>query len=113
MFWNKFRGIFMLGLGCLTSPCCTPFVVPLVLALRVGWVYGALTLVSILRFVLAIRWMQPPKRRQNENKKIVLYTERSTIATPAEIPICCSGCSGRFGDRVSHWRSRGVRSQSN
>ena len=81
MFWNKFRGIFMLGLGCLTSPCCTPFVVPLVLtllggtpfavwlALRVGWVYGALTLVSILRFVLAIRWMQPTKRRQNENKK--------------------------------------------
>ena len=81
MFWNKVRGIFMLGLGCLTSPCCTPFVVPLVLtllggtpiaawlALRVGWVYGALTLVSILRFVLAIRWMQPTKRRQNENKK--------------------------------------------
>lgn len=67
----------MLGLGCLTSPCCTPFVVSLGLsllggtpiaawlALRIGWVYGGLTLVSIISFALTVRWMQSPKRRQN------------------------------------------------
>jgi hypothetical protein len=50
MYWNKFRGIFMLGLGCITSPCCTPLIVPsglyllggtslaAWLALRIGWV---------------------------------------------------------------------------
>jgi hypothetical protein len=75
MFWNKFRGIFMLGLGGITSPCCTPFVVPLGLsllggtplaawlALRIGWSYGGLTLVSLLSFVLAVRWMRSPTRR--------------------------------------------------
>ena len=50
----------MLGVACVTSPCCTPLFVPLGLALlagtpaavwlsaNLGWVYGGLTLVSII-----------------------------------------------------------------
>jgi hypothetical protein len=53
-------------LACLTSPCCTPLIVPLGLALLVGtplaawlghylgWVYGGLTLVSVLSFFLGL-----------------------------------------------------------
>lgn len=70
MFWKKFRGIFMLGVGCITSPCCSPLIVPLALSLangtpvaiwlshRIGWIYGALTIISFASFILAVRWMQ-------------------------------------------------------
>jgi hypothetical protein len=81
MFWKNARSILMLGMGCLTSPCCTPFLVPLGLSLlsgtpiavwltyKLSWIYGALTLVSILSFILAIRWMQSAKRSQNAKPK--------------------------------------------
>lgn len=76
MLWKKFRGGLMLGLACLTSPCCTPLIVPLGLALlsgtpvaawltyHTGWIYGGLTLVSAISLVLGIRWMRqktPPQ----------------------------------------------------
>jgi len=60
-------------IACLASPCCTPLYVPLALALlagtptavwlsaRIGWVYGALTVVSVVSLVLAFRWW--PKAR--------------------------------------------------
>jgi hypothetical protein len=69
-FGQKFQAIFMFILGCLTSPCCTPLFVPLGLTLLVGtpsavwlgghlgWVYGALTLVSIASFVITFRSFQ-------------------------------------------------------
>ena len=75
MFWQKFRGLFMLGLACGASPCCTPFLVPVGMSLLVGtpaaaWlayhlglVYGGLSLVSIVSFIFAIRWIQAPKSR--------------------------------------------------
>jgi predicted MFS family arabinose efflux permease len=58
----------MFVVACFTSPCCAPLYVPLALALlagtpaagwltaNVGWVYGALTLVSLASAVLAVRW---------------------------------------------------------
>ena len=70
------RGIAAFLLACFTSPCCTPLIVPLILALlagspvalwisqNLGWVYGGLTLVSILSFVLALRWLNRPKPAQ-------------------------------------------------
>lgn len=75
-FGQKFQAIFLFGMGCITSPCCTPLIVPLGLSLlagtpaavwlghNLGWVYGALTLVSIASFVIAFRAF----RASRENK---------------------------------------------
>jgi len=69
MVWQKIRAGLMLGIACVTSPCCTPFIVPLGLVLLVGtppavwlthyigWVYGGLTLVSIVSLVVGLRWL--------------------------------------------------------
>lgn len=65
------RAPVMFAVACITSPCCTPLLVPLALALlagtpvavwlsaHMGWVLGGLTLVSIASFVLAWRWFNP------------------------------------------------------
>ena len=67
--WKKIRSALAFGIACIASPCCTPLIVPLGLALlagtpvavwasaNLGWVYGGLTLISIASFVLAYRWM--------------------------------------------------------
>lgn len=67
--WQKIRAGVMFGLACISSPCCTPLLVPLGLALiagtplatwltqYIGWVYGGLTLVSIVSLVLGWRWL--------------------------------------------------------
>jgi hypothetical protein len=59
----------LLGIACITSPCCTPLIVPVILALlagtpvavwlaqNVGWVYSGLTLVSVTSMVLGLRWV--------------------------------------------------------
>jgi hypothetical protein len=64
---GRLGSIFMFGVACITSPCCTPLIVPLVIALlagtpvalwmgaNLGWVYGALTVISIISFVVALR----------------------------------------------------------
>lgn len=64
---NSISGALMFVLGCLTSPCCTPLLIPLLLGLFVGtpfavWVsanlgliYGGLTLISVISFTLAYR----------------------------------------------------------
>jgi len=69
MVWQKIRAGLMFGLACVTSPCCTPFIVPLGLALLagtpaavwlthyLGWLYGGLTVVSIISLVLGLRWL--------------------------------------------------------
>lgn len=66
--WSRMRGGVMFGVGCLLSPCCTPLIVPVILSLLagtpmaallgqyIGWVYGGLTLFSVVSFVLAYRW---------------------------------------------------------
>jgi hypothetical protein len=35
-FWPKIRSGLMFGVACITSPCCTPLIVPLGLALIAG-----------------------------------------------------------------------------
>lgn len=73
--WEKIRGSVMFVIACIASPCCTPLIVPVVLALlagtpaavwlgqNLGWVYGGLTLLSVISFVLAFRWMGKNGRR--------------------------------------------------
>jgi hypothetical protein len=59
----------LLGVACLTSPCCVPLIVPIILGLLAGtplavwltthsgWLYGGLTLISAVSFFLAWRLM--------------------------------------------------------
>jgi hypothetical protein len=67
--WKKIRSGVMFGIACITSPRCTPLIVPLALGLLAGtplalwlstytsWVYGGLTLLSIISFILGFRWL--------------------------------------------------------
>lgn len=67
--WKKIRGGVMFGIACITSPCCTPIIVPIAIALLagtpialwlsayIGWVYGGLTLLSVVSLVLSLRWL--------------------------------------------------------
>ena len=67
--WKKIRSGVMFGIACIASPCCTPIVIPIVIALlagtpvavwmsaNLGWVYGGLTVLSIISLVLGVRWM--------------------------------------------------------
>jgi hypothetical protein len=66
--WQKIRSGVMFGIACVASPCCTPILVPLGLTLlagtpvaiwaaaHIGWVYGGLTVLSIVSLVLGFRW---------------------------------------------------------
>lgn len=67
--WKKIRSGFMFVVACVASPCCTPLIVPLGLALlagtpvavwasaHLGWVYGGLTLLSVVSLMLGLRWL--------------------------------------------------------
>lgn len=67
--WQNLRGGVMLAVACAASPCCTPLIIPIVIALLAGtpaalWighnlgiVYGGLTLLSVISFMLAFRWL--------------------------------------------------------
>jgi Flp pilus assembly protein TadB len=75
--WQKIRSGVMFGVACITSPCCTPILVPIGLALlagtpvaawisvNVGWVYAGLTLLSVISLVLGFRLMG----QKNETKR--------------------------------------------
>lgn len=66
--WPKIRSGVMFGIACITSPCCTPLIVPLGLGLLagtpaavwlsnyIGWLYAGLTLLSILSLIVGLRW---------------------------------------------------------
>jgi hypothetical protein len=66
--WQNIRGGLLFAIACITSPCCTPLIVTLVLWLfagtpvavwlghNLGWVYGGLTSVSIASAALLWRW---------------------------------------------------------
>lgn len=78
--WKKIRSGFMFVIACIASPCCTPLIVPLGLALlagtpiavwasaNLGWVYGGLTLLSIVSFVLGFRWINQKAQAKVERK---------------------------------------------
>ncbi len=73
--WRTVRAGIMFVNACVTGPCCTPLIVPVILAFlagtpaafwigqNLGWVYGALTLLSVVSAVLGLRWMN---RRSTE-----------------------------------------------
>lgn len=68
--WKRTRSAGMFAVACITSPCCTPLIVPVVLGMlagtpaaawmgaNLGWVFGGLTLISAGSLVLALRWMR-------------------------------------------------------
>ncbi len=70
------RAFLMFAIACVTSPCCTPLIVPLGLVLlagtpvaawighNVGWVYGGLTLISLVTAVMGMRWLRPGNIQQ-------------------------------------------------
>jgi len=72
--WRRVRGGVMLMVACITSLCCTPLIVPVVVGLvggtpaavwmgeNLGWIYGGLTLISVVSGVVGWRWMQKRKR---------------------------------------------------
>lgn len=82
---KKIRSGFMFVVACIASPCCTPIIVPIGLALlagtpiavwmsaNIGWVYGGLTLISIISFVLFFRWMgqKTESKKHIENKPAI------------------------------------------
>lgn len=80
--WQKIRGGVMFVIACIASPCCTPLIVPVVLALlagtpaalwlgqNLGWVFGGLTLLSVVSFVLAFRWMGKGGNRRPVSPRI-------------------------------------------
>jgi len=84
---KNLRSSIMFGVACAASPCCTPFVVPLLLVLlagtpaafwinqNLGWVYGGLTVVSIISFTLAFWWLRKPA------------TKQPALLRPMDIPI--------------------------
>lgn len=74
---EKIRSAVMLVVACIASPCYTPIIIPIAIALlagtpvavwisaNLGWVYGGLTLLSIISLILGVRWMsQKSKSRQ-------------------------------------------------
>jgi membrane protein implicated in regulation of membrane protease activity len=84
------RSILFFAVGCITSPCCTPLIVPIIIALlagtpaalwisdHLGWVYGGLTLISVVSFALAWRWQKTRKPVQPTS---------NTFISPTEIPV--------------------------
>jgi predicted MFS family arabinose efflux permease len=89
--WKKFRSGVMFVIACVTSPCCTPLIVPLGIALlagtplalwlsaHLGWVYGGLTIVSVISLVLGLRWMG-----QRKGSKQSVKIEHQDIALPVQ-----------------------------
>ena len=85
--WKKIRSGLMFVIACVASPCCTPLIVPLGLALlagtpvavwasaNLGWVYGGLTLLSIASLVLGLRWM---RQKADNNKTTLQPTQEIT-----------------------------------
>jgi hypothetical protein len=82
--WKKIRSGLMFGVACITSPCCTPIIVPIVLVLLagtpvavwlsayIGWVYGGLTLLSVISLVLGFRWMGQKNASEASKPKVTI-----------------------------------------
>lgn len=92
--WQKFRGGAMLGIGCVTSPCCTPLLVPLWLLLLagtpsavwltqyIGWIYAGLTLISIVSLAVGWRWL---RGNVASSRVSTLLHENSTPQAPTRM----------------------------
>ena len=81
----------MFVIACIASPCCTPIIVPIVLALlagtpaalwlgqNLGWVFGGLMLLSVVSFVLVFRWMG-----KNGSRRTVSSMIQSSVTNAAK-----------------------------
>lgn len=90
--WQKIRSGLMFGIACVASPCCTPLIVPLGLALlagtpvaiwasaNLGWVYGGLTLLSIASFILGFRWMRQKSDTKPSKSKTITQSVQESIS---------------------------------
>lgn len=93
--WRKIRYRLMFGIACLTSPCCTPLLIPLIIGLlagtpaalwmsqHIGLIYGILTGISIVSFILTLRWMN--NRRNANPQPIILRSSVDPIVLPAAL----------------------------
>jgi len=89
--WKKIRSGLMFLIACVASPCCTPLIVPLGLALlagtpvavwasaHLGWVYGGLTLLSIVSLVLGFRWLGQKSETIRAKRKASVQPVRENI----------------------------------
>ncbi|MBZ0290317.1 MAG: hypothetical protein K8I30_22015 [Anaerolineae bacterium] len=114
----------MFAIACLTSPCCTPLLVPLGLALlagtpvavwlsaHIGWVYAGLTLLSVVSFVVALRWLnRKPSAAAVHTVRVQSIPIRSinggslmerTQSQPTETVIACDLTAIDAADRDQH-----------
>jgi hypothetical protein len=84
--WKFIRSILLFGVACITSPCCTPLIVPAILVLLagtplalwlsayLGWVYGGLTAISIISFALGLRWLGQ-RARAGRSRELAAETD--------------------------------------
>jgi membrane protein implicated in regulation of membrane protease activity len=91
MPWHRVRSGLAFLVACFLSPCCAPLIVPLALALlagtpaavwlsaNLGLVYGAMTALSIVSLVLAVRWWGG--RREQRAARLAATNERPQEAT--------------------------------
>ncbi len=91
--WQKIRSGVMFGIACIASPCCAPIIVPIVIALlagtpaaiwlsaHIGWVYGGLTLLSIVSLVLGFRWM----RQKSDSRRTTDASSKTSTQPTQEI----------------------------
>lgn len=98
--WQRIRTGLMFAVACIASPCCTPLIVPLVLALlagtplaawlgsNLGWVYGGLTLISMVSFVMAFRWLNKWLNKPAPSRPALVH--------PSAIPVITT----KVGDTV-------------
>ena len=89
--WKKIRSGLLFGIACIASPCCTPILVPIGLALlagtpiaiwasaHIGWVYGGLTLLSMISLVLGFRWLNQKTGLGRSNKSTRLLTKAKHV----------------------------------
>lgn len=115
--WQKIRSGVMFGVACVASPCCTPLIVPLGLALlagtpiaawltaHLGWVYGGLTLLSVVGLGLGIHWMnhQPHPPARNESLKLRPLGDAQMDTLPVETqPLFCDLTAIPATEREEH-----------
>ena len=91
--WKKIRSAVMFGIACIASPCCTPIIIQIAIALLagtpiaawlsayIGWVYGGLTLLSIVSLVLGFRWLG----QKNETRRKTSVQSMNKIRASEEI----------------------------
>ncbi|MEP7285412.1 MAG: hypothetical protein ABI947_06560 [Chloroflexota bacterium] len=97
--WQSIRSVVMFGVACVTSPCCTPLIVPIVLVLlagtpaavwitqHLGWVYGGLTLLSVVSLGLGLTWLRqkPETMSRSASRKADSQPTSTTNATTSEV----------------------------